>query len=334
MIQRLPSGTALRELKVLGHIMIAVLLLSPVPTDAKELHPVARATDQETESPLTYVSDYFSFTGEDDVGRVAIALDAIRGRDGDTWQAEHLVVVLHDEQQGWIDLQGAGSYDNVNKELIEIPDSPFFEFRGTPSTGITINTPTNQLVLRVEPIPERRSRKSDGSYYKMGSAAGTLEWNGRIVRGLIIHEHLFMQGFNRLTQSYTDLWTESHGLYAWMSETGDHLYLRSQEDPSRLSPLIGQLVGFGVFNEQGEDMRDLKLRVSRREQALGFYRWPIAWEGTWVDRGGRGAIVIHLSDLTVMTNFIIGGFAMGIIKGEVTYKGRTQDIYGLAELLI
>ena len=156
-------------------------------------------------------------------------------------------MLLHDEQQGWIDLQGNGAYDNVDKELIELPDSPLFAFRGTPSTGITVNSPTNHLTLRIEPILERHSRITDASHYKMGSAIGTLKWDGRIFKGLIIHEHLFMQGFNRLTHHYTDLWTESHGLYAWMSETGDHLYLHSQEDASRLSPLIGKLVGFSVF---------------------------------------------------------------------------------------
>ena len=151
---------------------------------------------------------------------------------------------------------------------------------------------------------------------------------------MIIHEHLFVQGFNRLTHHYTDLWTESHGLYVWMSETGDHLYLHSQEDASRLSPLIGKLVGFSVFDEHGESMSDLRLTVLRRKQAAGFYRWPIAWEGTWMGRSGQGSIVIHLSDLKVMTNFIIGGFAMGIIKGEITYNGHKQVFYGLAELLI
>src|SRR3989441_9773047 len=48
-------------------------------------------------STLIYVSDYFSFVGADQHGRVAFALDNNRGRDGEAFQAEHFVV-LHDEQ--------------------------------------------------------------------------------------------------------------------------------------------------------------------------------------------------------------------------------------------
>ena len=40
-------------------------------------------------SSLHYVSDYFSFIGQEDRGHVAFALDTNRGRDGKEWQAEH-----------------------------------------------------------------------------------------------------------------------------------------------------------------------------------------------------------------------------------------------------
>jgi hypothetical protein len=51
-------------------------------------------------SSLLYVSDYFSFVGQDSQGPVDFALDNNRGRDGDDYQAEHFLV-LHDEKTGW-----------------------------------------------------------------------------------------------------------------------------------------------------------------------------------------------------------------------------------------
>jgi hypothetical protein len=60
---------------------------------------------------LAYYSDYFSFVGRDRFGTVAFALDNNRGRDGDSWQAEHFVV-LHDELNGWPALTGNGAYAN------------------------------------------------------------------------------------------------------------------------------------------------------------------------------------------------------------------------------
>ena len=34
-----------------------------------------------------------------------------------------------------------------------------------------------------------------------------------------------------------------------------------------------------------------------------------------------------------MTNWLIGGFAMGVITGEISYGGKVRPVYGLAELI-
>src|SRR5438445_10535120 len=93
----------------------------------------------ESSSTLMYVSDYFSFVGADQHGRVAFALDNNRGRDGEASQAEHFVV-LHDERDGWMDVAGNGPYDNLKKELDRIPDSPFFQSTGAPEPGPPITS--------------------------------------------------------------------------------------------------------------------------------------------------------------------------------------------------
>lgn len=62
--------------------------------------PTAHSLDDLPGATLIYISDYFSFIGQDHQGYVAFALDNSRGRDGDTYQAEHLVL-LHDDQQCW-----------------------------------------------------------------------------------------------------------------------------------------------------------------------------------------------------------------------------------------
>src|SRR3989441_341557 len=72
------------------------------------------AAQEPTTSTLIYVSDYFSFVGADQEGRVAFALDNNRGRDVEAFQAEHFVV-LHDERKGWIDVLGSGPYDKDRK---------------------------------------------------------------------------------------------------------------------------------------------------------------------------------------------------------------------------
>src|SRR3989454_1248443 len=74
--------------------ILAALLLLPLSVAGCS----ADITAQEpSTSTLIYVSDYFSFVGADQEGRVAFALDNNRGRDGEAFQAEHFVV-LHDER--------------------------------------------------------------------------------------------------------------------------------------------------------------------------------------------------------------------------------------------
>jgi hypothetical protein len=63
-------------------------------------------------------------------GYAAFAIDNNRGKDGDSYQAEHFVV-LHDEHAGWVKLFGNGKYDNGNEELKKIPDSFYFKFNGS-----------------------------------------------------------------------------------------------------------------------------------------------------------------------------------------------------------
>jgi len=81
------------------------------PTPGLGMEPLDSLSEDPSlpDTSLLYVSDYVSFIGEDSQGHVAFALDNNRGRDGESWQAEHFVV-LHDEREGWISLQGTGPY--------------------------------------------------------------------------------------------------------------------------------------------------------------------------------------------------------------------------------
>src|SRR6266571_354272 len=159
--------------------ILAALLLLPLSVAGCS----ADSTAQEpSTSTLIYVSDYFSFVGADQVGRVAFALDNNRRRDGEAFQAEHFVV-LHDERKGW-----------------------------------------------------------------MGSASAVLTWQGRTIRGRAIYEYLAMPDFNRLTRTYFSLWEEFQGLYL-LVDGKDDVYLHSQLS-ERLAPLVGNLIGFAVLNEE------------------------------------------------------------------------------------
>ncbi len=320
-------------MSIVSKLLLSLILLVPVSIEAGKHPATSMNPEGQVEPSLIYVSDYFAFMGRDETGRVMFALDNNRGRDEDQWQAEHLLVLLHNESQGWANLEGQGIFGNVQKQLRTLPSSPSFQFQGTPDAGLTIHSPSNQLTLTISPIPERLSRTHHLSKYWMGSASGTLEWQGRTIKGVIIYEHLRMPDFNRLKHNYPDLWTESYGMYLWIGNGSNHLYLHSQKNPTRLSPLIGDQVGFSVVEHNGEQLTNLKLKVLEKQQALGFYQWPSRLEGSWEDTRGGGSFNIQVSDITVISNFFIGGLAMGMVTGEVTLNGQRQPIYGLVEVL-
>ena len=282
-------------------------------------------------SSLIYVSDYFSFVGADSQGRVAFALDNNRGRDGEKYQAEHFVV-LHDEHQGWVNVAGNGRYENTKKELARIPDSPFFQFKNTPETGLAITSAKNQLTLRIEPLKQRTHRTDGKSTMWYGSAPAVLTWQGRTIPGRVIYEYLVMPDFNRLTRTYWGMWNEFQGLYL-QAEGSNDIYLHSQQS-ERMAALAGTLVGFSVFNELPESLNGLRVEILDSEFAPGFYRWPTAWRITWTGSRGLASMTLSLSYQKKIANWMIGGFSMGIVSGELSYDGRIWSVYGLAELIM
>lgn len=287
--------------------------------------------DTPTPSALLYVSDYVSFVGSDSDGYVAFALDNNRGRDGARYQAEHFVV-LHDQREGWISLTGGGSYDNVHQELARIPDSPFFQFRGTPESGLTVSSPSNQLTLTVEPLPERMRQTHAEASTWIGSAPAVLTWRSRTIPGRVLYEYLRMPGFNRLTRTYWGLWKDFQGFYLTTDREGD-LYLHSQQSEV-IAALVGKLVGFSMLGDETEPLKDLRVEVLDRAFAFGFYRWPTAWKITWTGQRGPAELTLTASERKTFGGWIIGGFAMSLVRGELRYDGRTRSIYGLAELLM
>jgi hypothetical protein len=298
---------------------------------AQETQDVSTKEVELPHSTLLYVSDYISFIGEDDQGHVAFALDTNRGRDGESFQAEHFVV-LHDAKQGWLNMEGNGQYDNPKKELLSVPDSKAFQFSGTPKTGWTIVSPLNHLTVSIAPIPIRISKFDNGGKFWMGSAPGILVWGERTLKGQVIYEFLLMPDFNRLTRTYWSLWNEFQGFYATVKGLGD-LYLHSQQS-ELITPLVGKVNGFHTVKGETEHFQELQLKMVESSQGFGFYKWPKKWIANWSSPNGSGTVQLELSEFNRIANWFIGGFSMGIVRGEVTYKGQTYETYGLVELIM
>ncbi|HEX5477598.1 MAG TPA: hypothetical protein VFX09_07065 [Burkholderiales bacterium] len=300
----------------------AVMLLLPLVA----LAPAARAAGQ-----LEYYSDYFSFVGEDAQGKVAFALDNNRGRDGERFQAEHFVV-LHDEREGWLPVHGSGAYPNPAHLLRDIPDSSDFAFSGAPENGMRIKSGSNGLVLDLEPIPRIVERRKGKARYWLGSAAAKLSWKGRTIPGRVIYEYLYRPGWNRLARKYFGTWHDFHALYLRIEGGGD-LYIH-REDPAGEQPLHGTLTAFLVLGGHAVELRETSISATRRTQAFGLYRWPVAWQVSFRADGVPYEAELGLVERKTVSNWLIGGFSMGIATGELRHGAQARALYGLAELIL
>jgi hypothetical protein len=280
---------------------------------------------------LSYYSDYFSFVGSDRRGSVAFALDNNRGQDGDSFQAEHFAA-LHDGTAGWQHVAGSGRYDNVLRQLGTIPDSASFSFTGSVQSGMVIRSEPNGLTLRTAPMRFHLVRKRGLAEYRLGSAEATLLWRERRLTGRVIYEYIFMPAFNRLTRTYPGAFRDYHGIYASVENTGD-FYLHRQKG-AFFSPLIEPAEGFLFLGGEGYQLSSLHVRVLGRSLAWGFYRWPLSWEGGFEAGPDRYEFFCGLSDRKTMSNWVIGGFSMGIVKGRLVSSRGTWTFYGLGEMIL
>lgn len=296
-------------------------------------------------SELAYVSDYLSFVGADDTGRVALALDTNRGRDPDPrvrrgadralLQAEHAYAVLHDERSGWVPLQGARRYPHPGPDVTALPDSPWFAFAGTADTGWRVSSGSNDLVLIVDPLVDRLLHRDGTTLFVMRSAAATLVWRGRTLPGRVVHEGLATIGTNLLTRrSFAGL----AGLEFLYLLAGDprqpwgDLYLQKTLPGGTAWAGMPLQTGFASpAAGAGSVPTDLRVDTTAHRPGPGLYRWPTAWSATWSSGGGA-----HLSTLsrTTVGQYAVAGFGMAVVAGTWSRSdGTSLPLYGFGELL-
>jgi hypothetical protein len=297
------------------------------------LRSIALASDANQRDPLLYFSDYFSFVGRDDEGWVHFAIDNNRGRAGDSYQADHFIV-MHDERSGWVSLQGSQHYENNEKTLEKIPDSTHFQFRGSPGSGTTMQSATNDLHMEVEPVPKTLYRENADGIFWVGASPATLSWNKRRLEGRVIVEYLQRHNWNRFVADFAAHWRNFNGLYL-MTDAGHDFYMHYHERIGG-SDLNGRLVGFASWATPAP-ISDLDFRVLRSEPADGGkYNWPVDWRVDFGHNGKRYRLSLQRREQLNIAHWETGGFAMTVATGaiEAMEGSEKHNVVGWAELLI
>ncbi|RJQ73313.1 MAG: hypothetical protein C4519_17980 [Desulfobacteraceae bacterium] len=284
---------------------------------------------------LAYYSDYFSFVGRDAQGFVAFALDNNRGVDGSDYQAEHFGV-LYEQHSGWFDLAGTGEYENAQGMLARIPDSAYFKFEGHPESGLTIRSVANSLALSIAPMVIHLHSAGQNRTQDWGAAQAMLHWQGRQIPGRVIYEALIYSEWNRLTRTYLDAWDNFQGFYLALAKgTPDKwqdFYLRSTGDGGH-----HRGKGFTTADDWRGTVYSTRLEASDMALNFGFFRWPQRWTVQAVLEGAENPapVTLRLRQISRRNqrNWIIGGFAMTVVEGELLGNGEVIPVLGLVELI-
>ncbi len=307
-------------------LQIAPALLWPVPAFAETVR-------SSPEPAVAYYSDYYSFVGRDAKGHVYLALDTNRGRDRDSYQANHFVA-MYDEATGWVDLKGNVVYPNPGKVLDGLPASEHFSFEGRAATGTVITGREGGLKLTVDPLPETLKRQNADGIFWIGGAPAALEWSGRRLEGRVIFEYLQRNNFNYFTGKSDRSWRNFNGLYL-MTEDGRDFYMHSHERQGG-SDLTGRLVGIATWGTAAPVSKLVFRIVETAAVPYRSYRWPIAWSVAFEHEGVSYVLELFTAERKLSGDWETGGFAMSVVSGTIAAAdgSRKMNVVGWAELLI
>lgn len=119
-----------------------------------------------------------------------------------------------------------------------------------------------------------------------------------------------------------------------MVEGGGDFYYHSQKS-KLLMPLVGEVTGF-YFSKKGRPtvLSEINIKPGNFKNAKGTYQWPGSWTGTFISGSASYGIHVQLSERKTISNWLTGGFSMGILTGKISGGEEKLKVYGLGELLI
>ncbi len=81
-------------------------------------------------------------------------------------------------------------------------------------------------------------------------------------------------------------------------------------------------------------MESPEMTVVSKTLGPGLFRWPVSWKGNFKILSVPCSFAAELSERMNVATWVIGGFAMGIVKGVIKKGDKVFRLYGLGELLI
>ena len=274
-------------------------------------------------------SDYFSFHGEGQTGKVYFAIDNNRHNKKGTVKASNFLYFNIDGE--WVKLKGHKNYKGKSGDLRKCVNSEDFTFVYEGDELSSIVSITNDL--RIDFEKELRHTADYGVeeiLFDMYATSAILTYKGRSFKGNIISERLRVKEDLKTLGNITNVVFKGFkydGFYLHAPDFGDvYIHLISPEETINICT-------DNVYNLNTKSgAKDLNLSTAdyrvTKSKRVGFKKLPLEIE---VDLG-ESKLSLTTSHFKKYRNLLFFAFGMGVVEGDLLYEGKTYPVYGLSEL--
>jgi len=276
-------------------------------------------------------SDYFSFHGEDEQGRVYFAIDNNREQTKKGInKSDHFVYFSLDGK--WIAPKGhKEGFEFENSSLEKIPSSEHFKYTYDGNELYGIESPTNGFHIELSEPLKRVGEYGEGEIiFDILSTKAKLYYGDRVFKGNIISEKLIdpvgLLSFASLTKGLFSGF-KFDGYYLNIPEVGD-LYIHLIKTGANVNLFKDNILN---LTDQ-ENIHDFELKnadyVVTKSKQVGLKKLALEFEINTPDL----QLKIHTTHFKTYRNLFFFAFGMGVIEGELIYEGKSYHVYGLSEL--
>lgn len=289
----------------------------------------AQPTTPDFPTEKVYYSDYYSFQGTDSLGEIHFAIDVNRQRKKRKYKANNFLAFFVDGE--WTALAGAGKFTHPKREVVRTPDSPDFQFVYDGELKQIVSESNDLRIDLKQPLEVRADHSKEGKLFQILTTEATLTYQGRTVQGNLISEKLIDPvGLKNpfLLLQFVFGKNIFDGYYLYAPGLGD-LYIHMLEGKG-ISKLFEPEVA--LLHTEDETI-DLEIELANyeitRTKKIGFKKLPL--DATF--QTADFSMNIRTEGFKKYRNFLVFTFGMGVVVGEVTYRGNTYPVYGLSELI-
>lgn len=274
-------------------------------------------------------SEYFSFHGADDSGKVYFAIDNNRFKKRKNIKGNNFLYFHIDG--AWKKLKGHKNFKTKDADIKKCVDSEDFKFIYEGEKLTSIVSLTNELRIDFESALNHTGDYGEGEIsFDMFAANATLTYKGRSFKGNIISERLIdregLKTFSNVTKVIFKGF-KYDGYYLNVIGLGD-LYIHLVSPEKSINVFTDNV--YNLNTKAGAidfDFEQANYKVTKSKR-IGFKKLPLEIE---IDLG-ESQLKLTTSHFKKYRNLLFFAFGMGVVQGELIYQGQTYPVYGISEL--